>query len=241
MLRRWDSIVFSLRKSSAAISLFVLPVGDQLGDLELALGQRVDPGLARRRPAGLAADAELAQLAADRVALAKRAAGVELALGLAQLLDRLLALAGGGERPAEQAAREGGLQRRAGRGRALDPDSRRRQRRLRFALVRAGSRPGSAPASAAGSCRSSPAASVLGPLGVAFGGLDVAGVELGEREPLPVEAALDRDRELDLLAAERPHRLEARSVSPEVKSATASAQPGPPPAEGIVPPVSRSP
>ena len=40
MLRRCDSTVLSLRNSAAAISRFVLRSVDELGDLELALGQR---------------------------------------------------------------------------------------------------------------------------------------------------------------------------------------------------------
>ena len=90
----WDSTVFLLRNSFSAISLIGHAVGDQLGDLELALGERAEPGVVGRgRAARLGARAQLAQLAARLVAHAQRAARVGLALGLAQGRDRVRALA----------------------------------------------------------------------------------------------------------------------------------------------------
>ena len=59
MLRRCDSIVLSLRKSAAAISRFVSRSVTSTGDLELALGERVDTAVSRGgRAAWLGARAE---------------------------------------------------------------------------------------------------------------------------------------------------------------------------------------
>src|SRR5215208_415035 len=86
-------------------------VGYEACDLELALGQRAQPGVAGRcGTARLGARSELAQLAADLVARADGVEAVELTLGLPQHGDRLLALVRGGERAAVQAARERRLQ-----------------------------------------------------------------------------------------------------------------------------------
>ena len=75
--------------------------GDEVGDLELARGQRLDAALrAGGRAAELGAGAELAELAAGGVALALGAAGIELGFGLAQNLDRrLLSPASASARP----------------------------------------------------------------------------------------------------------------------------------------------
>ena len=65
-------------------------------------------------------------------------------------------------------------------------------------------------ATAAGRCRSSTAASRSRSGGVGAGGVDPAQRDLGEREDLPVEAHLDRDRPAEIVVAELAHRLEHR-------------------------------
>ena len=109
MLRRCDSTVLALRNSSAAISRLVLRSVTRSAISSSRSVREARPSASgsppRRR--GLGADAELAQLAPRRLALARRAAGVELALGDAQHLDRPVALAGRDQRPPEDVARPG--------------------------------------------------------------------------------------------------------------------------------------
>ena len=232
MLRMCDSIVFSLRNSSAAISRLVLRSVTSSAISSSRLVSEPDARvLARGRAARLGAGAELAQLAAHLVADAQRAARVELALGLAQHLDRLLPLPRGRERPAQQTAREGRREPRADASAAADrllggraapaasPAASRTAARARAAQRRR--------AAAARAGRRAPRHGSRTPRRVR-----PAARQLGQGEDLPVEAALDRDRVLELVTADRPHHLEARSISPSSNSVDASGQPGPAAAGG---------
>src|SRR3954466_15890787 len=100
MLRRCDSTVFLLRKSSVAISPLVMrsvtssATWRSRGDNDPSPVSSGDAGPPRPRPSGrrgaprLGAGAELAQLAPGLVAHPRRTAGVELGLGGTKVLDR---------------------------------------------------------------------------------------------------------------------------------------------------------
>ena len=211
MLRRCDSTVFSLRKSSAAISRLVMR---SVTRSAISRSRLVSEAIAgSRRAAGPRASApraELAQLAAHLVAHAQRAAGVELALGLAQLGDRLLALAGAGQRLARAAARANAACSRAPAAVAPStPTLAGGDRRLRVARGRAGPPRAPRPARPPAGCRPSRlAASASARSHVRFGRLDVADREL--RQSATISQSKQRSTgtcELDPLAAERLHRL----------------------------------
>ena len=139
MLRRCDSIVFSLRKSCGGDLLVRHPVHDQVADLALALGQRLDARVVgRRRSARLGAGAELAQLAPRLVAHphASRSASSSRSASRSTSIARA-AVAGRGQRLPEQAARAGDLEpgadRRARRDRTRSAARGRARRRRRCA------------------------------------------------------------------------------------------------------------
>ena len=210
MLRRCDSIVFSLRNSSAAISLFVMR---SVTSSAISSSRFVSEAIRSRPAAGPRASRRTPSLRSSRRTASRSRSEPQASSSRSASRSSAIAscaLASGGQRPAQQLPRECRLQPGPGRGRALDRRSAPARRRLGASPVCEQDRrprpPAPAPRAGAGP---RPAASSSARSRVRLGRLDVARRQLRQGEHLPVEAALDRDRELDLVAAERPHRLAA--------------------------------
>ena len=142
-----------------------LAVGHEVGDLELALGQR----RARRSPppsAGPRFSARAPSLRSSRRTASRSRTEpqrVELPLGLAQRLDRLLALARRRQRPALEAARVGRREPRADRSAARAADSAAAARRAaRVAARRAARAARARAATAVGQLQTEPRGVLLG-------------------------------------------------------------------------------
>ncbi len=238
MLRRCDSIVFSLRKSVGGDLAVRLAVGDELGDLAARAwsatrrrSRRPPPGRAPRR-----ARRACAARGASRRARAREPQRVELGLGLAQRRDR--------RRRARPPPRARGPRRpRAKAACSARADARRRRRPTPAAARAASAASPRASSTAAraraararrGRCRPSSRGVLLGAARRRPRRPSTSPErELDEREDLPVEAALDRDLVLELVAAERAHHL-ARALDLAGLEARdrRAASPGPPPADG---------
>ena len=210
MLRRCDSIVFSLRNSSAAICLLVLRSVTRSGDLQLALGERRDARVLRgRRAALLGAGAELAQLAAHLVALAlasrtRRARARPRAATAIASLRSPAAASAWPRRPRAKAAWSA-----RPRPRALGGLRGLRRGLARLARVRAGRPPGRVRQRAAGRCRSRRCGQLLGAPHVGLGRPRAVRGPARPGRGSPSRSSAPRGSPAELLAAEVAQVLEA--------------------------------